>query len=256
MSYAVCCVPIAPVRIAPDHRAEMVSQLLFGECCIITFAEKNGWIKIVNKGDAYTGWCQQSHFQEIDESHYYFEEESLTADWVSEIDFNGHPMWVPMGSSLGTMKNGRAAWRKSTVHFGGKVWEPDLALQDGRTIKQVAYKFLNSSYLWGGRSVFGTDCSGYTQTVFKFLKIPLLRDAQQQATQGEGIGFLQQARCGDLAFFDNEEGQIIHVGILLNDHEVIHAAGKVRVDKIDNQGIVHSETGARTQNLRIIKRYF
>jgi cell wall-associated NlpC family hydrolase len=114
---------------------------------------------------------------------------------------------------------------------------------------------LNSTYLWGGRSVFGIDCSGFTQSVFKFLNVHLLRDAQQQATQGELVAFLQQAHCGDLAFFDDGEGHIIHVGILLNAHEIIHAAGKVRIDKIDNQGIIEADTGQRTQRLRIIKRY-
>jgi hypothetical protein len=255
MSYAVCCVPVANVRIDPDHRSEMVSQLLFGECCIITIVEKNGWVKIVNKADAYTGWCSQSHFQEIDDTQYYSEENNLTAGWVNEIDYNGHIMQVPFGSSLTAMKNGHVFWRKNTVHFTGNVWDPAAAKQDAKTIKQLAYKFLNTTYLWGGKSVFGIDCSGFTQSVYKFLHIPLLRDARQQATQGELVGFLQEAHCGDLAFFDNEEGEIIHVGILLNAHEIIHAAGKVRIDKIDNEGIVDAETGQRTQRLRIIKRY-
>ena len=255
MSYAVCCVPVAPIRIVPDHRSEMVSQLLFGECCIITIIEKNGWIKIVNKADAYTGWCRLSHFQEIDETQYYTEENNFTADWVNEVDYNGHMMWVPFGSSLTNMKNGNVFWRKNTVHYSGNVWNPSIAKKDAKTIKQLAFKFLNTTYLWGGRSVFGIDCSGFSQMVYKFLNIHLLRDAQQQATQGELVGFLQQAHCGDLAFFDDEEGCIIHVGMLLNTHEIIHAAGKVRIDKIDNEGIIDSETGQRTQKLRIIKRY-
>lgn len=255
MSYAVCCVPVAPVRIEPDHRTEMISQLLFGECCIITVVEKDGWIKIVNKLDAYTGWCQLSHFQEIDDKQYYLEENNLTADWVSEIDYNGHMMWVPIGSSLTALMNGNAFWRKNTVHYKGNIWDAATAKQDAKTIKQLAFKFLNSTYLWGGRSVFGIDCSGFTQAVYKFLNVHLLRDAQQQATQGELVGFLQQAHCGDLAFFDNDEGQIIHTGILLNQHEIIHASGKVRIDKIDTEGIIHADTGMRTQKLRIIKRY-
>jgi gamma-D-glutamyl-L-lysine dipeptidyl-peptidase len=92
--------------------------------------------------------------------------------------------------------------------------------------------------------------------VYKFLNIALLRDAGQQATQGEVVNFLQEARCGDLAFFDDEEGKIIHVGILLNNYQIIHASSRVRVDKIDNEGIINSDTGERAQRLRIIKRYF
>jgi hypothetical protein len=233
----------------------MVSQFLFGECCIVTVVEKTGWIKVVSKPDAYTGWCSQAHFQEIDEEQYYWEANSLTADWVNEVDFNGYKMQVPFGSSLTAMQNGHVLWRKNIVYYSGNVWEPAAAKRDVKTIKQLAFKFLNTSYLWGGRSVFGIDCSGFTQSVYKFLNIPLLRDAQQQATQGELVGFLQEAHCGDLAFFDDEEGLIIHVGILLNAHEIVHAAGKVRIDKIDNEGIVEADTGIRTQRLRIIKRY-
>jgi len=255
MSYAVCCVPVAPVRTEPDHKAEMVSQLLFGECCIITVTEKSGWVKIVNKLDAYTGWCLLSHFQEIDDTQYYIEENNFTAGWVNEITYNGHRMWVPFGSSLTAMKNGNVFWRKNTVDYKGEVWNPLTAKKDAKAIKQLAFKFLNTTYLWGGKSVFGIDCSGYTQSVYKLLNIHLLRDAQQQATQGELVGFLQQAHCGDLAFFDDDEGRIIHVGILLNANEIIHAAGKVRVDKIDSQGIVNADTGLRTQRLRLIKRY-
>ena len=134
----------------------------------------------------------------------------------------------------------------------------DIALKAEFTeasIKEISIQFLNTSYLWGGRSVFGIDCSGFVQQVFRFFNKPLQRDAYQQATDGEVVGFLQEAKCGDLAFFDNEEGKITHVGILYNADTIIHASGKVRIDKIDNMGIVNSDTGERTHNLRIIKRY-
>jgi cell wall-associated NlpC family hydrolase len=152
------------------------------------------------------------------------------------------------------MKNGRAHWRKNQVHFKSKAWEPANALRDPKSIRQLTYKFLNTPYLWGGKSVFGVDCSGFTQTIFKFLHIPLLRDAYQQATQGEAVGFLEETKTGDLAFFDNEEGKITHVGILLSANEIIHASVKVRIDKIDNMGIVRSDNFQRTHHLRIIKR--
>ena len=251
MSYAVCCVPVAPVRIEPDHRSEMVSQLLFGEYCIITTAEKNGWIKIVNQFDAYTGWCRQSHFEEIVEAQYYAAATSLAAGWVNEIDYKGCIMHIPFGSSLNAISNSQ----KNSVHYAGNVWNTASAKHDADTIRQIAFKFLNTAYLWGGKSVFGIDCSGFTQLLYKFLNIPLLRDAQQQATQGELVGFLQEAVCGDLAFFDDEDGHIIHVGILLSETEIIHAAGKVKIDKIDNAGIIDADTGVRSQRLRIIKRY-
>jgi cell wall-associated NlpC family hydrolase len=152
------------------------------------------------------------------------------------------------------MKNGLALWRKNQVRYKGKIWDPGGAATDPKAILQLTFKFLNTPYLWGGRSVFGIDCSGFTQMIFKFLGVSLLRDAYLQAGQGEPVGFLEETRTGDLAFFDNEEGRITHVGILLNSHEIIHSSGKVRIDKIDNMGILQSETFQRTHHLRVIKR--
>jgi cell wall-associated NlpC family hydrolase len=180
----------------------------------------------------------------------------LAADWINELDYNGQLMIVPFGSSLPSIHHRKISWGKNAVAFEGELWKPSKAKRDAATITQIAFTFINTAYLWGGRSVFGIDCSGFVQLVFKFLHYPLLRDAQDQATQGTLVNFLQEARCGDLAFFDNAEGKIIHVGILLNQHEIIHSSGTVRIDKIDNQGIVNATTGERTQKLRIIKRYF
>lgn len=254
MSYAVCCVPVAPLRKAPSHTAEMTSQLLFGECCTITASEA-GWVNIACKSDGYNGWCQLQHVQHTDAA-IYNDDPLIAADWSNELDYNGQIMMVPFGSSLTAMQNRKMQWRENTVSFNGEIWKPAKAQRDAATITQIAFTFINTAYLWGGRSVFGIDCSGFTQMVYKFLHYPLLRDAHQQATQGELISFLQEARCGDLAFFDDADGNIVHVGLLLNEHEIIHASGSVRIDKIDNQGIMNATTGERAQQLRIIKRYF
>ena len=256
MEYMVCCVPVSPMRAEASHRSAMVSQQLFGEKSFILEATGDNWIKIQLKYDGYQGWVQQSHLAGIDEDHYIKVDKEITSDWISEVDYNGHNMFVPMGSTLTSFKNGIAFWRKNSVHFKGKVWNPDEVKITSKLIKLIAFKFLNTSYLWGGKSVFGIDCSGYSQMTYKFLNVQLPRDAWQQAEKGDVVNFLQEAHCGDLAFFDNEEGRIIHVGILLNDHEIIHSSGKVRIDKIDTQGILNLETKQRTHKLRIIKRYF
>lgn len=253
MNKAICCVPVSPLRAEPSHRTEMISQLIFGECCELLEQAKE-WTRVRIRYDGYEGWCTTSHLTEIDDSEFGMEQTPLTPEWVTSLEYNGHPMMVPMGSHLTAMKNGKAQWRKNMVHYKGKTWDPQTQARDAKSIRQLTYKFLNIPYLWGGKSVFGLDCSGYVQTVYKFLGIPVMRDAYQQATQGESIGFLEETRTGDLAFFDNEEGKITHVGILLNAHEIIHASGKVRIDKIDNMGIVQSETHQRTHHLRVIRR--
>lgn len=142
-----------------------------------------------------------------------------------------------------------------SVDRPASVTNENVIFFNADTMRQTALGYLDVPYLWGGKSKCGIDCSGFSQQVFKSFGIKLPRDAYQQAEMGEVVGFLLEAQCGDLAFFDNEEGRITHVGIMLNTDEIIHASGKVRIDKIDNQGIVHSETGARTHKLRIIKRY-
>ena len=256
MKYGVCCVPVSPIRAEASHKAEMVSQQLFGEKSTVLEVTSDKWARITLKYDGYEGWVQQSHLAEIDVEHFLKVDKDLTDEWINEVDYNGHNMYVPMGSSLSAFKNGKAFWRKNSVNFKGKVWNPEEVKITPKLIRQIAFKFLNTSYLWGGKSVFGVDCSGYSQMVYKFLNKHLLRDAWQQAEEGTVVNFLQEAHCGDLAFFDNEDQKITHVGILLNDHEIIHSSGKVRIDKIDTQGILNLETKERTHHLRIIKRYF
>lgn len=256
MKYASCCVPVSALRKEPSHKSEMVSQQLFGECCTILEYGLENWIKIKCKYDDYEGWCQAAHVVEVDEENYAQQDKSLTEEWVNEVDYNGHHMFVPLGSSLTSLNHGKAFWRKNAVQYAGKVWNPVVVKINPKLVKQLAYKYLNTSYLWGGKSVFGIDCSGFTQMVYKFLNVRIPRDAWQQAEQGKIITSLQHVQCGDLAFFDNEEGRIIHVGLVLNEHEIIHSSGKVRLDKIDSQGIVNLETKQRTHKLKVIKRYF
>jgi cell wall-associated NlpC family hydrolase len=254
MNRAVCCVPVSPLRADPSHKSEIVSQQLFGECCEVLEQGKEPWVRIRCSYDDYEGWCTVSHLAEIAATGYEQRSSALAPEWVNELDYKGIPMMVPFGSSLGTVTGG-ASWGNAKVRYNGPApWDPSAAKKDAEAIRQLTAKFLNTPYLWGGRSVFGIDCSGFTQTVYKFLGVPLLRDAYQQATQGSSVGFLQEAMTGDLAFFDNDEGRITHVGILLNDQEIIHSSGKVRIDKIDNMGIVNSETFQRTHQLRVIKR--
>jgi hypothetical protein len=236
---AECVVPVAPLREAASHRSEMVSQLVFGEPCRIMEEEKDGWQRVTCDYDGYEGWCQKGQLSaapDLREKIYYLN------NWTSQIDFRGSSMRIPFGSYCDAQNP--------------DAWDPLQHSVNEAELLSVAYNFLNTPYLWGGRSVFGIDCSGFVQTVFRFFDIRLLRDASLQATQGEAIGFLQEARCGDLAFFDNAEGRITHVGLLLNEKEILHSSVKVRVDDIDNYGIVNRETGERTHKLRLIKRYF
>jgi gamma-D-glutamyl-L-lysine dipeptidyl-peptidase len=251
--FLICCVPVSPVRTEAAHRSEMSSQVLFGECVEVLEEGQDKWVRIRVLFDGYEGWTTRQQYTEVPEATAKAEAH-VTADWYNEISFNRQPMQVSFGSDLRALQNGNAEWGKYSWSFKGNHLDPKYTKPNEKNIRRITALFLNTAYLWGGRSVFGIDCSGFTQVVYKSLGISLQRDAYQQATQGESVGFLQEVVCGDLGFFDNAEGRITHVGILLNDHEIIHSSGKVRIDKIDNEGIIHSDTGERTHHLRIIKR--
>jgi gamma-D-glutamyl-L-lysine dipeptidyl-peptidase len=122
-------------------------------------------------------------------------------------------------------------------------------------ILKLARRYLYAPYLWGGRSPFGIDCSGFTQVVFMMAGLKLKRDASQQVGQGEGVDFAEQAQAADLAFFDNDKGNIVHVGIVMNNNHIIHAAGQVRIDRLDHFGIFNETLGKYTHKLRLIKRF-
>jgi hypothetical protein len=252
MRFLVCVVPVCPVRAEPFHKSEQVSQLLFGEACEV-LETVHDFTRIRSVYDYYEGWCQSSQLTVIDEVNI-DESALLTTDWVSEITLNHTPLHVPFGSTLHLFGNTENT--RFSIKFNGNTTREGEYLPEEKLIKKFALLYLNTPYLWGGRSVFGVDCSGFCQTVFRMFGVRLQRDAYQQATQGEMVGFLQEARCGDLAFFDNSEGRITHVGIMVDQNSIIHASGKVRIDTIDHTGIINSDTGARTHKLRILRRYF
>lgn len=255
MSFVVCVVPVAPLRKEDTHRSEMISQLLFGEMAEV-LEENKSFTKLRCLFDGYEGWCQSNQLTAIEDAIVGKDPNQISDEWDTLIDFNSGPMHLSLGSSLGLLQDGNARIGKYSFSYSGRRWNPATALFTEDAIKQRAIQFLNTPYVWGGRSVYGIDCSGFVQQVFRFFNKNLPRDAWQQATLGELVGFLEEAQCGDLAYFDNEEGRITHVGILLNTDTLIHASGKVRIDKIDNMGIVNMDTGERTHQLRIIKRYF
>ena len=255
MSFVIAIVPVSPMRSEASHRAEMVSQLLFGETAKVLESTKD-FTKIQCIYDDYIGWCQTSQLAAIPEALLNNSNNVLSANYLSEITCNGASMQIPMGCPVGIFQNGQTQIGNDLFNVTVSLSQPSAELVNESTINAIANSYLNTPYLWGGKSIFGIDCSGFTQQVYRSLGIVLPRDAYQQAALGEVVGFLQEAKCGDLAFFDNAEGKITHTGLMLNNATIIHSSGKVRIDPIDNMGIVNKLSGERTHQLRIIKRYF
>jgi len=256
LNYASCSVSVAPLRFVASHASEQVSQLLLGEKVEILDVDKSGWAKIRNKYDDYEGWCKLSQLSIITKKVYNKEAKIVVAKPTDKLLINGREIWLPIGAELSKTTFELGEFK---AVFKTKKQKNTTAISISDQLKESAYLFLHSPYQWGGRSLAGIDCSGFTQLLYKLANIKLPRDASQQATCGTTIDFLQNGHCGDLAFFDNDAGNITHVGMLLDNSTIIHAtdsSGKVVVDKIDNGGIISTALKARTHNLRLVKRYF
>lgn len=254
MSYGICHLSIVPLRSEPSDASEMVSQVLFGEHLTILEKTKK-WSKIQVHYDGYEGYIDnkqyveinQELFDQLSEADYHYSSEIL--DYIT--DNNSHLSTIPIGSRLPFLNDTQFKIHDREFQYEGSTYHGKLKKSE---IIHKAFLFLNTPYLWGGKTPFGIDCSGFTQMVYKLCGYSLLRDAKDQATQGEVLSFIEESEPGDLAFFDNDEGVITHVGIIMQDYNIIHAHGKVRIDVLDHSGIYNIDTKMHTHKLRVIKK--
>jgi len=257
MNYGIVQIPCKGVRKESSEQSEMISQLLFGE--IFEILEKSpGWLLVKNEFDGYEGWISQSGTallaaEELQQYRNY--SKCIQPDTFLSLQRSSgeERMLIPAGSVVYYDDNAPLKVHCSETY---RVENPCREISGDITerILKTGKQFLNTPYLWGGKSTFGTDCSGLVQTVFKILGVSLSRDTSLQVTQGTALNMLPEARTGDLVFFDDEEGEIVHVGLLMEPGLVLHASGLVRIDPIDHQGIYSRELKRYTHKLRVIKR--
>jgi hypothetical protein len=247
MKYGICNLSIVPLRAEASDRSEMVSQLLYGETFKVMDHRKK-WSRIKLHSDSYEGWIDNKQFIGISKEEFKQLNElptQLLSDLVNFLTNEKEELnLITLGSNVA------AANFLGHTFEGNKVETP----LPKSALVETALLFLNAPYLWGGKSPFGIDCSGFTQLVYKLCGYNLMRDASDQASQGEALSFIEESEPGDLVFFDNSEGDIIHVGIIMADHYIIHAHGKVRIDRLDQSGIFNHEKRKHTHKLRVIKR--
>ena len=250
--FGVCNLSNIPLRIEPSDRSEIVSQVLFGEHFEVLEQNKQ-WAKIKLQYDNYEGWVDSKQFQIITKSEYDLLSEEpivLNSDLIEYITTpNNSLMTIPLGASLSFL-NHKEINVDNYEFEGTKI----SGIKPKSNLINTSFMYLNAPYLWGGKTPFGIDCSGFTQMVYKLNGYYLSRDASQQAIQGEALSFIEESEPGDLAFFDNEEGKIIHVGIIMDDNYIIHASGKVRIDRLDHLGIYNADLNRHTHKLRVIKK--
>lgn len=254
--FGICLLSVIPVRKDPSDSSEMTTQLLFGDLVQIIYSYKQ-WLNIRQEYDNYEGWIDAKQIHFLSEQSYRTLANvpfSVSLDLVTSLTDNMRsvPQLIVIGSSLPGMIKNTFYVGDIIFTYDGEFFHSEDDVERNNIIEN-AFAFKGCPYLWGGKTPFGIDCSAFTQIVYKASGIRLLRDSGEQATQGETLNMLQESKPGDLAFFDNEDGKITHVGILLSENKIIHASGQVRIDSIDHQGIFNKETNKYSHKLRLIK---
>jgi gamma-D-glutamyl-L-lysine dipeptidyl-peptidase len=249
----ICILSIVPVRNEPSDKAEMVTQLLFGEQFKI-LEEHKSWRRVSLYYDEYIGWVDAKQMLTIDHEvkMKFTEAPSLTYDLVQIAISGTNVIPIVLGSTLPFYHDRKIHIGPIEYDYEGNVKIP--AKPDISNLTEYAAMYLNAPYLWGGRSPFGIDCSGFTQMVFKLCGIQLKRDTHQQIAQGKPVSSIETTQQGDLAFFRNDAGKVSHVGIILSLNRIIHAHGKVRIDKLDSEGIFNVDTNSYSHKLSHLRR--
>ena len=238
MEYGICQLSVIPIRAEASHESELVSELLYNDIYEIT-DENEEWVRIKCCYDGYEGWIRRLQHHNISGKEF--------QDYLSMNKY--------------IINQAYSFYNDQVLSFGSKVFEKtdDSILLTKTFNKQLliesAMKLKNAPYRWGGKSIMGIDCSAFVQLCAKVAGYKLPRDASQQVAFGKTISSLPEAQSGDIAFFENKSKHITHVGILLSGNTIIHASGKVRIDKIDNIGIYNEELRTHTHNLCSIKKY-
>ncbi len=257
--FAVCQLSVVPVRANPSDAEEIVTQLLFGELVEILEASKakKNWCKIRCDYDGYEGWMDIRQLRRVGEmdAEMYRKNHAFCLDLTATLTNNSHFLPITMGAMLPMFDGINLQLGDKHYAFNGQAVQNNVLTPTPELIIKFARRYLFAPYLWGGKSPFGIDCSGFTQTVFRMVGLRLRRDASQQVEQGRLVDFVDQTQAADLAFFENDKGKIVHVGIVLEGNQIIHAAGQVRIDRLDHQGIYNEERNHYSHKLRLIKRF-
>ena len=248
MQYGICHLSVVPVRLIPDDVGEMVSQLLYGEHFKI-LEERKSWSKIRMHFDSCEGWVLNTQIFPFELAEYEkigtSEDVKSAADLISFVSSKkGELLPIVLGSSVHVTEILKHTFEGTFLK--NKQVKSNLI--------QTALLYLNAPFLWGGRTPFGLDCSGFTQITYKINGYRLKRTSLEQSAQGEALSFIEESEPGDLAFFDNKEGVIDHVGIVMENNYIIHCHGKVRIDRLDHTGIFNTDSSRYTHQLRVIKK--
>jgi len=251
----VCRLAIVPVRSYPSEESEMVTQLLFGDHYTVLESMNEGrWLKIEINFDEYLGWIDAKQHYPISDTYFNHLNDvnfKICTDITGSLLYNKSPIQILIGSIL-PISSMELFDMEEQLAFNGESHNMGNSM-GFEFVKQIALKYLNAPYVWGGKTPFGVDCSGFIQMVFKIAGYKLSRDASEQALLGTKVDNLTDAIPGDLCYFGTKT-KITHVGMLLSNSKIIHASGQVRIDDISDQGIHLVVNNSLTHKLQLIKR--
>ncbi len=254
MDKGICMLGAIPVRNNPDSKSEMITQLLWGEMFEVLDKSKK-WFFIKSCFDQYEGWVLENQASLIKEDQSVMISSSkpfITGDpigYVTEL-ISGRVYRVPAGSNLYHYNGGEFSMARQAFKYEGGI----IDRNNQKNAAEYARLFLNAPYMWGGRTIMGIDCSGLTQIACKMAGINISRDTALQSEEGKLVHFHHETQPGDIMFFDDIEGMINHVGMVIEPGLIIHSYGRVRIDTVDQQGIYDAEKKKYTHQLRLIKR--
>jgi cell wall-associated NlpC family hydrolase len=237
--YGFCALARIPMRKEPSSESEMVTEILFGEGLLV-FEKQGEWYK-VECFQPYEGWVniKQITFINEQESLRLMNPTFFCADDCTLVSLTEPPLRILKGSPLPSFEK---ASHTSTIN--GKIWTVKGKVVEQKkdlvTLLQYAEGYLNAPYFWGGRSPYGIDCSGLMQILFRFVGIKLPRNVDWQVTKGVDV-VCQEPQVGDLAFFKNKKGDLVHVGLVYAPGKVLHASGYVKISTLDQQGIINDD---------------
>jgi gamma-D-glutamyl-L-lysine dipeptidyl-peptidase len=258
MNLGISALSVIPVRKEPSEKSEMVTQILFGEHYEI-LEQMVGWCHVKLAYDNYEGWIDQKMVTPVSQRLYsklVNSPSAIATDIFTIVPvYEEQNIMIVAGSTLPIWRPYKKEFtvEKETYSMPGNVSYGQIKDIRELIIRQ-ALMYFNAPYLWGGRSPFGIDCSGFSQVIYKTAGIFLPRDVSQQVHEGTALSFVDEAKPGDLAFFDNDNGEIVHVGIIWKRNKIIHASGKVRIDNVDQFGIFNSDLKRYTHKMRVMKK--
>lgn len=253
--YAISDLSLMPLREEASHKSEMISQVLYGELLTIIDTYNDEWFYIELAYDKYKGWVSHPYLTFLDASVY---NKQLMEPCYYSLEIHGKAMslnksfFIPYGSRLPGYDGKKFYRNDDGFEFKGAVCK-SIDKKSREFIIKEGLKFLETPYLWGGKSSYGIDCSGFVQNLFKVYGCIMPRDAYQQFDLGTAVDVEDMQAC-DLAFFTNKDGRIVHVGIIIEKGKILHASGKVRIDEIDDKGVFNHDLNHYTHQLKGIKR--